>query len=671
MVFSPRLRLIIGLTLIWFVIFAALRLAFLGWFLSGQGLDPGEVWRALGIGLRFDLRVALLIALPVVLLSLLPGRLGLRTGRVSRGLAVVWLALAGFGMTLTYVSDWAHYSYLEERLNASVLRFFQNSGDSLRMVWESYPVIPLLLLLLVTTALSAWLGARVVGRFVRQPGPRRGWLGGTVAVVACTYLYALGIMGQFGEVPLRWSAAYFASNQQIAALGLNPAVFFADTLTATTRPSNQALLKKRYPLVAQYLGVDHPDPETLSFVRRIPGHDTGRASPPNVVLIHLESLGANRMGLFGNPMEATPNLDEIGRHGYFFPNFMVPASGTARTVFGLITGIPDVSWGGTTASRNPRIVNQYTLVNAFKDYQRLYFIGGAAGWANIGGVLKNNIHDLELWEAGDYDAPAIDVWGISDRDLFEAAHARLDELAQDQPFIAFIQTAGNHRPFTIPDDDSKFQIKNPPEGEVQKHSFLGNDQYNAVRLLDYNVGYYLNQLVAHSHYADNTIFILYGDHNDRSSTSSHMGYSESLQLDKHHVPLLIYGPGVLGDQPRVIEHPGSLVDVLPTALGIAGLPYENRTLGRDLLRTEGPFYALTFGGNRSQRPLLGLLGKDYHLSMYYDGENTRLYDLKTPDLEAPVNDRHPQVLADRKAMLEGLYQAARYLFHHNGQVEGR
>lgn len=667
MLLSPRMRLVGGLILTWFVIFAVLRVAFFGWFLASQGLELADVSRAFGIGLRFDLRVALLIALPVALLSLLPGRLGLRTGRISRGLAVLWMGLAGIGVTLTYVSDWAHYSYLEERLNASVLRFFQNSGDSLRMVWESYPVIPLLLLLLAGGLFGAWLGTRAVARFVQRPRPGRGWLGGIVAVVACTYLYALGIMGQFGEVPLRWSDAYFASNQQIASLGLNPAIFFVDTLTTTTREHNDTLLKERYPQVAEYLGVDHPDPETLSLVRHIPARDTGRSRPPNVVLIHLESLGANRMGLFGNPMQATPNLDKIGRHGYFFPNFMVPASGTARTVFGLVTGIPDVSWGGSTASRDPQIVDQYTLVNEFKGYQRLYFIGGSAGWANIGGVLKNNINDLELWEAGKYDAPDIDVWGISDRDLFKTAHARLDQLGADQPFIAFIQTAGNHRPFTIPKDDSNFQIDNPADGEVEKHSFLGNDQYNAVRLLDYNLGYYLNELVANSHYADNTIFIMYGDHNDRSSTSSHMGYSESLQLDKHHVPLIIYGPGVLGDQPRVIEHPGSLVDVLPTALGIAGLPYENRTLGRDLLNTKGPFYALTFGGNRSQRPLIGLLGDNEHLSMYYDGDNARLYDLNNPDLDAPINDAQPQLLADRKAMLEGLYQTARYLFHHNKQ----
>jgi len=660
---SPRLRLVLGLIIAPFAILVVLRLVFFAWFLAGQSLPAGDLWRAFGIGVRFDLRVALLVALPVALLSLLPGVLGLRRGRLARGLAVFWLALAGVALTLIYVADFGHYSYLAERLNSSVLRFFDNRRDTLRMVWESYPVIPLLVLLVASAAASAWAGRRLLRRFVDRPPARRGAWRAALLGAVCTYLYALGIMGQFGEVPLRWSNAYFANNQQVAALGLNPAVFFFDTFTTGTREHDPERLNQRYALVADYLGVDHPNLETLDFSRRVPGR-ANAGQPPNVVLIHLESLGANRMGLFGNPMGATPNLDALGRQGYFFPNFMVPSSGTARTVFGLITGIPDITWGGSTATRDPRIVDQYTLVNAFRDYRRLYFIGGDVGWANVGGVLKNNIRDLELWEAGDYDAPNVDVWGISDRDLFRTAHRRLSELDPQQPFIAFIQTAGNHRPFTIPDDDSDFRTQRPPDGEVQKHSFLGDDQYNAVRLLDYNVGHYLNDLVAGSYYADNTLFILYGDHNDRSETSSHMGYSEALQLDKHHVPLILYGPSVLGDA-RVIEHPASLVDVLPTALGIAGLPYENRTLGRDLLTADKPFHALTFGGNRNQRPLIGLLGADYHLSMYHDGENARLYQLDNADLDAPVNDRAPEVLAQRKAMLEGLYQAARYMLRHN------
>jgi len=63
---------------------------------------------------------------------------------------------------------------------------------------------------------------------------------------------------------------------------------------------------------------------------------------------------------------------------------------------------------------------------------------------------------LHIYEEGDYNAPREDVWGVSDIALFEKAHQALSN--QKKPFFAFIQTAGNHRPFTIPKDKRGFEL---------------------------------------------------------------------------------------------------------------------------------------------------------------------------------------------------------------------
>jgi len=54
----------------------------------------------------------------------------------------------------------------------------------------------------------------------------------------------------------------------------------------------------------------------------------------------------------------------------------------------------------------------------FSGYDKNYFIGGSTSWANIRGLLTGNLKDLHLYEQDDYDAPKIDVWGISDKNLF-------------------------------------------------------------------------------------------------------------------------------------------------------------------------------------------------------------------------------------------------------------
>lgn len=661
----PRLQLLVPLLLVLFATLALLRVGFYSYFLAGDLEQPAAtVLEAFGIGLRFDFRLALLMVLPLAILSLLPGWFGLR-GTLGPRLGLLLSAIAMWIVASFYVIDFGHFSYLGERINVSVLNFLEDGMDTWQMLWESYPVVWLALLLILVTAAFTWFVNRLIQRY-RQTEPRRVRWHFAAAALLVVPGFVFGVMGKVGStVPLRWSDAYFSGNPDVAALALNPVVFFADTLANRSPPYQKALLREHYPAVAEYLGVDEPAMKPYNFVRQVAG-EARKGRLPNVVFIHLESLGANRSGLYGNPMEATPNIDAIAQEGIFFPNFMVPASGTARTVFGLITGIPDVTWGGTTATRNPLISDQYTLVNAFQDYKRLYFIGGSAGWANIKGLLQHSIDDLELWEEGSYDAPAVDVWGISDRSLFTAAHKRLQELPDEQPFVAFIQLAGNHRPFTIPEEESDFVWRDRDATELNKYGFLAVDQYNAVRLLDYNVGYYLRQLVPAGDYANNTIFLLYGDHNDRSEPSVHMGYSEKLFLDKHHVPFIIYAPGLI-DEPRVIEDAASLVDLLPTALGFTGLPYENRTLGRDLLAWSKRGHVLTFGGDRTNRPSLGLLDRDYLLSMYHDGADARLYPLVDPHSENDVSAAQPEEAQKRMALLHGIYQSARYLLHHNSK----
>src|SRR5207253_9300511 len=120
----------------------------------------------------------------------------------------------------------------------------------------------------------------------------------------------------------------------------------------------------------------------------------------------------------------TPPFGGDGGDWLVVTHFFVPEVPTPRSVFGMLTGIPDVN-GATTASRNPLVVNQHTLVNALEGYEKYYFLGGSANWGNIRGLFTHNIPGLHVFEEGDYDAPQADGWGVSDVVLFEKADASL------------------------------------------------------------------------------------------------------------------------------------------------------------------------------------------------------------------------------------------------------
>jgi len=74
--------------------------------------------------------------------------------------------------------------------------------------------------------------------------------------------------------------------------------------------------------------------------------------------------------------------------------------------------------------------------------------------------------------------PEVNVWGISDKDLFLEANELFRE--KDKPFFAYIQTSGNHRPYnkTIPMADSDFVKIAVPEAELKRYGFESIDELN-------------------------------------------------------------------------------------------------------------------------------------------------------------------------------------------------
>lgn len=384
---------------------------------------------------------------------------------------------------------------------------------------------------------------------------------------------------------------------------------------------------------------------------------------PNVVFVMLESLGASRVSAYGLPLETTPNIDRLGSEGWFFEHFYVPVTGTAKTIWASITGIPDVT-REETASRNPFIINQHTLINAFKDHRKFYMVGGSAGWANIRALITNSIDGVTLLEEGDWKAPNVDVWGISDLQLFREADQILAAQPQDQPFFAYIQTAGNHRPFTIPKDRGDFEEHLPPEEEVQQWGFRSLAQYNAVRFLDYNIGEFM-KMAERSGYLDNTIFVFFGDHNNRITSLPHMPpIQEQLGLESHHVPHIIYAPGLL--EPRVISEATGLADMLPTVLGLMGLEYDNRTMGRDIAQVGvDADRAVPLVLLEGRFPIIGMVSRNFLLKMNYDGTDASLHKMDSGQPREDVAQQYPDVFDELSKLTRGTYETSRYMLYHN------
>jgi len=353
----------------------------------------------------------------------------------------------------------------------------------------------------------------------------------------------------------------------------------------------------------------------------------------------------------------------MASESWFFRHFYVPVTGTAKTVWASITGIPDVS-RSETATRNPLITNQHTLVNALEGYNKIYTIGGSAGWANMNGLIRQSIDGVTLYEEGFWQSKNADVWGISDLDLFKETDKLLRALPRDEPFFAYIQTAGNHRPFTIPPENDGFEVLEPSLEEVQAAGSRSVAQYNAVRLLDFNLGR-LMEMAKEGGYFDNTIFVMFGDHNTRIANIDYMKPAfDQLGLESNNTPLLIYAPKLL--PPREFDEAVGLADLLPTVAGLLGFEYDNRTMGRDLLMPapEGE-RVVPLVLREGTFPLIGAVSKDFLLQMNYDGSEPSLHDLHSQTPLDNVAEQYPQEYQRLLPLARGLYETSHYMLYEN------
>ncbi len=592
------------------VLLSLLRVAFFYAYRGTAGhLAAHDLLMAFYLGLKFDARLAAILTFPLLVL---------RRGTTA------YVAIVELAVLLLYAADFGSYSYIHQRLNAGVLEFLRNPLISLHMVWESYHVVLFGLTILAVVVLIAFAARRSTHMPKRQAGAS--WLL-AIALLACIY-------GKISRYPLRWSDAYFSRNPFIGELALNPAQYLFETMREKPAGYDEAGLRRLYPIVTQYLGITHPDAKTLNLQRQPPVHSQTTGTP-NIVLIQLESFAAFKTGSFGNKMDASPNIDDLASHGYLFTQHFSPSEKTARALFSVIFGIADVSpW--QASAHNPLTVNQQSIINDFTGYEKFYFLGGSANWSNIRGMLAHNLGDLHMYEEGSYRAPAVDVWGISDEELFLAANEVLR--TQQKPFFAIIQTSANHRPYTIPKQTHGFPVRHLNEDVLRANGFESNDEYNSFRYLDHSVGLFL-QAARRERYFDNTIFVLYGDHGTRTGAPAGQQQEGDLSQVAYHVPLIIYAPRFL-TTPRRIDTPSSHVDILPTVASLCGRPYTDRTIGIDVLD-----------------PALAGRSAAFIFTTFHDPPDLELVDA-TGTTIVRSGDMRPN-------LARALYESSRWLLFHN------
>lgn len=650
------LRWIFSVVMIFILTMSIFRLLFF-WSYN----PPGKSFSgsAFIMGLRFDAKFACMFGLAMLIICMVPFLHPFKYTAARK----FWNCILPLIFTLLlifYGADYYHYDYLRQRLNASVLNYLEDAGISLKMMWQTYPLLKILLLFIVLVIIARWLFGRLLQKYQAEDSfYKRKGMGWYILSVLLLAQCVIGkIVIKPGQFPLRWSDAYTLSDDFKANLALNPLQSFFSSLKFRSTFDIRKV-KALYTLMADQLNVQYPDSITLNYERNFIAPDTF-TNKPNIVLVICESFSAYKSSMYGNPLNTTPYFNTLCQNGIFFDRCFTPSYGTARGVWATITGIPDVE-SPKTASRNLNAVNQHTIINNFNGYQPFYFLGGDPTWANIQGLLANNINGLRIYDQRNFKAAQVDVWGISDKNLFLEANDILKQ--QTKPFFSIIQTADNHRPYSIPaEDENEFARTSFPADTIHKYGFENSAELNAFRYTDFCFQKFMEAAKKEA-YFDNTIFVFVGDHGIAGSTGNIFTANQAGDaLSVVHVPLLFYAPKLL--KPQKIHSICSQVDVMASIAGLAKVNYRNNTFGRNLFDSSTKQKEeLAFIFDESAKSI-GLVADQYYFFKNLRSGQKKILSLTTSTAVA-ANKQTDSILVFLDRLSDAYYETAKYLLLNN------
>lgn len=305
-----------------------------------------------------------------------------------------------------------------------------------------------------------------------------------------------------------------------------------------------------------------PSPASTDSASRLrasgPGAlDGPRAAGASVLLVTIDALRADHLGLHGYHRATSPFIDAMAAQSAVFDRAYAAAPHTSFALMSLLIGQPAVS-----LAHLGRLDGHPTLADLLRraGYATAAFIPPAVFF-----VDRDRFRTYEERQVGFH---AIDMRSLPEETSApvqtDAVLSYLDTRRPER-FFAWVHYFGPHEPY----------VDHPEDGRSFGTSAL--DRYDSeIRWVDASIG----RLIAGVRdRAPRTIVIITADHGEEFGDHGGAYHGTTLFDEQIRVPLIVSIPGV---PPARIGAPVSAIDVLPTVLGALDVPAPAGLAGTDL-----------------------------------------------------------------------------------------
>jgi arylsulfatase A-like enzyme len=303
----------------------------------------------------------------------------------------------------------------------------------------------------------------------------------------------------------------------------------------------------------------------------------------NVVLLVLESAGAEYMDSYGGNFDLTPRLNELQTSSLRFQNAYAHAPGTNRSLISLLGSIyPKLSYESITQEHSEFQLPTVSSLLKEEGYRTSFFSSADLNFQNSREFLSNRgfdrIADFEQipcetkfnLSSKDYEEGN----GIDDHCLSDQFRAWLEE-GSDKPFFSVLWTVQAHYPYYFSGTEKDYDVPN-----VTFNRYL-----NILNHYDQLVGK-ITDILAEKGLMESTLLIVTGDHGEAFGQHDQFGHGSGIYEENIRVPLYFINPVLFKGE--LNTDPVGLKDIPSTILPLLNYNTPDKWQGYNLLDSYAP-----------------------------------------------------------------------------------
>ncbi len=352
------------------------------------------------------------------------------------------------------------------------------------------------------------------------------------------------------------------------------------------------------------------------------------AARPNVLLITVDTLRADRLGCYGYALARTPNIDALADEGVLFDDATTTAPITMPAHASIMTGLLPPAHGVRDNGAYMLADEHWTLAEAMKDhgYRTGAFVSAVVLGRRYNLVQGFDVYDDALWAE---DEPRLFM--IRDRPANRTAEKAIAWLEQvgaksDAPFFLWVHFFDPHQPY---------------ESRYAKRHLLPTLYDAEIAQVDEAVGQLVGWLKANNKF-DNTISVLTADHGESLGEHGEKTHAIFVYDATIRVPLIVRYPGALS--PGRYKGPASCIDIFPTLRALSGISDTTQVQGIDLSQALRGLEAPPLQRPQYAESLLSEVG--FGMAPLYAVRANRMKWIRAPKPERYDLDKDPKELTN-------------------------